>query len=112
MEIAPHLEDLGYCPFAMATGKPCVLCGGTRAALALVRGDFYEAYKFNISVVVLLSMFLLVAIRRIYYVYVSRNIKLIHPGQLIGDLGDAIRNNYRLTLFLGILWWLWNIKRW
>ena len=112
MDFAPQLEDLGFCPFALITGKPCVLCGGTRASLALIRGDFYAAYRFNLSVVVLIAFFLLIVIRKFFAVYQLRNLKHIYPGQLVNELGDAIRKNYRLSLFIGLLWWIWNIYRW
>ena len=35
------------CPFAIATGHACPLCGGTRAASALVRGDFTAAWDLH-----------------------------------------------------------------
>lgn len=36
-----------HCPFKALTGWPCVTCGGTRAALALLRGAPAEAFHFN-----------------------------------------------------------------
>ena len=35
------------CPFRWATGHPCFLCGGTRACLALLRGDVSTALSTN-----------------------------------------------------------------
>jgi len=35
------------CPFLAVTGLPCPLCGGTRAAEALARGDLVHALELN-----------------------------------------------------------------
>lgn len=35
------------CPFAIATGHACPLCGGTRAAAALVQGDLTAAWELH-----------------------------------------------------------------
>jgi 1,6-anhydro-N-acetylmuramate kinase len=35
------------CPFKRLTGLPCLSCGTTRAALALLRGDLAVAFHFN-----------------------------------------------------------------
>jgi hypothetical protein len=35
------------CPFRHITGIPCVTCGGTRAVLALTRGDVQAAFIWN-----------------------------------------------------------------
>ena len=35
------------CPFAVATGHACPLCGGTRAASALLRGDVDLAWQMH-----------------------------------------------------------------
>ena len=35
------------CPFAIATGHACPLCGGTRAAAALVQGDISMAWNLH-----------------------------------------------------------------
>ena len=112
MDIAPHLDELGYCPFAMATGKPCILCGGSRAVLALARGRVYEAYQFNVSVLLLVFVLCLFVAKRGYSVFKSKEMRIVYPGYLVNELGDVIRRNYRLTIFLGLIWWLWNIQRW
>jgi hypothetical protein len=39
----PHL----ICPFRQITGIPCFTCGGTRAVLALTRGDVRAALVWN-----------------------------------------------------------------
>ena len=46
--LVPLLSRLtGPCPFHALTGLPCLTCGTTRAALALVRGDLATALTFN-----------------------------------------------------------------
>ena len=42
-EEAPRL----ICPFRHITGIPCFTCGGTRAVLALARGDMHAAFVWN-----------------------------------------------------------------
>lgn len=37
----------GGCVFHRVTGLPCALCGGTRAARALLQGDVPRAWKLN-----------------------------------------------------------------
>jgi hypothetical protein len=36
-----------FCPLKYLTGIPCPFCGGTRAALALLQGDFHQAVMMN-----------------------------------------------------------------
>ena len=35
------------CPFRMATGWDCPLCGGTRLGAALLQGDLVSAFSYN-----------------------------------------------------------------
>jgi hypothetical protein len=44
---APGFLNLSVCVFKGTTGLPCPLCGGTRAAQALLRGDFPRAIYLN-----------------------------------------------------------------
>lgn len=45
-EVTLWLEKL-HCPFLVATGIPCPLCGLTRAGRALLRGDLVAAVRMN-----------------------------------------------------------------
>jgi hypothetical protein len=47
--IAAGHEELPHviCPFRHLTGIPCVACGGTRAVLALARGEVQAAFLWN-----------------------------------------------------------------
>ncbi len=40
-------ERLAFCPLRRWTGFPCPTCGGTHAALALVKGNLQEAFREN-----------------------------------------------------------------
>lgn len=59
----PATQGPTICPFALATGHACPLCGGTRAAAALVRGDLTLAWDMHplIFLVVPLLAFLWVS---------------------------------------------------
>lgn len=35
------------CPFLAMTGWPCLTCGATRATIALLHGDFLQAFSWN-----------------------------------------------------------------
>jgi hypothetical protein len=35
------------CPFLAMTGWPCMTCGGTRATMAFLRGDFLQSLSWN-----------------------------------------------------------------
>ena len=41
------LEEAASCPLVALLGMPCPTCGGTHAALALVRGDLAGAWRQN-----------------------------------------------------------------
>ncbi|MFH1844996.1 MAG: DUF2752 domain-containing protein [bacterium] len=41
------IEQLAFCPLRRMTGIPCPTCGGTHAALALVKLDFAAALAWN-----------------------------------------------------------------
>jgi Protein of unknown function (DUF2752) len=51
LPVAPPSFSFGLqtCAFKGATGLPCPLCGGTRAAQALLRGDFVRAHHLNMA---------------------------------------------------------------
>lgn len=43
----PRLNPFPFCGFKVLTGLPCPLCGGTRAAHALLHGDISHAAYLN-----------------------------------------------------------------
>jgi hypothetical protein len=112
MDFAPQLDELGPCPFALATGKPCVLCGGSRAIVAMMRGDLHAAYEYNVSAMVLVCMGLLFVMWKSYVALRARSVEMMAPGKLLTDLGDLIRGNAISFLGLSAMWWVWNFQRW
>ena len=44
---APAFPNFSVCVFKSATGLPCPLCGGTRAAQAVLQGDLSRALYLN-----------------------------------------------------------------
>lgn len=108
MDIAPDLTQFGWCPFAVLTGEPCILCGGTRATLSLVRGDFTAALEFNAVVSVAVVAIFVGALSM-----VALEMKIggtISRGKVVARRIRAVPLWMQVAVF-GI-WWLWNIGRW
>ncbi len=113
MEFTPALDEIGWCPFGQVTGRPCPLCGGTRALVSLVRLDPGRAWGFNAFVVVSA-----VAAAAVVGVHLTRRV-LIHR-QPMTETMTAVRvglRPYVTTIRPGpvtylILAWAWNIGRW
>ena len=108
VDLAPDLHELGWCPFAMVTGKPCILCGGTRAVLSLLRGDLAAAWNFNASVLVLGTAALLVL-----------SVEMVRGGvpavraRIRTVTAPAGRSGVNLPLVvLFAVWWAWDLARW
>jgi len=104
MLLSPPLDELGLCPFAMVTGKPCVLCGGTRATFALLSGDFQGALAMNAFVSIMLSAFAVVLFVKI----LKRRASIT---KWLGSLSSDVR---LLRLISGCIavGWIWNVGRW
>mgnify|MGYP001316313777 FL=1 len=45
--LLPGISPFSFCGFRMLSGLPCPFCGGTRATLALLRGDLSLAAYLN-----------------------------------------------------------------
>jgi hypothetical protein len=60
LRLAPDLATSGpvWCPFRVATGCDCPLCGATRASAALLHGRFVAAAGYNALAVALAPMVL------------------------------------------------------
>ncbi len=57
--------SLPLCHFKTLTGIPCATCGGTRACLSLLRGNFGAAFVWNPLVTALLLVGVVVALLRV-----------------------------------------------
>lgn len=112
MVLSPALEELGWCPFAVVSGKPCLLCGGTRAFLSLANGNFTEALNYN--ALVTFGVILMVAV---VLISAARDIKSLI---IVSAIKESIWTPLRLriehfpgrTLIILAFAWIWNIGRW
>ena len=70
------------CSFNSVTGLPCPGCGGTRAFVALFKGDIITSFLYNPTVI--LGIFLYIHFMGLYYYryHIKKNImeKPIHPS--------------------------------
>ena len=107
MDLSPSLETLGYCPFGAITGKPCLLCGGTRAVLSAASLDFRSALNYNAFVILVGSLVALVALCLSGANQTSRRER--RPGTALAPLTVSKASPLIVVLVLG---WLWNFGRW
>lgn len=47
------------CIFHEVTGLHCPGCGGTRAVISLVKLDFYQAFRYNMLIIIAIPFFIL-----------------------------------------------------
>lgn len=107
IDIFHELEDTGWCPFANTSGKPCLLCGGTRAIVSLANFDLSTAIQMNFFVVLLFGLCVVVS-----PVWLPRLIGAIQRRRLSEFLeAAAFRGRYFLGSAL-LLGWSWNVVRW
>lgn len=59
----PATQGPTTCPFAIVTGQACPLCGGTRAASALLRGDLELAWQMHPIIFVVAPLLVLGFVR-------------------------------------------------
>ncbi len=112
MDPAPELVETGFCPFAQITGKPCVLCGGSRALIAVCQGDISRAIEMNSSVVFFVFVFVLY----MCFQTVTGNGRslsyLFNPRKFAERSGRFLSVHSRGAVMFGLVWWLWNFQRW
>ena len=73
------------CPFRMATGWDCPLCGGTRLGAALLHGDLVAAFSYN--PVVLIGLVVLSALGVLWAVEALGGPVVRLPRRAAGALG-------------------------
>ncbi len=113
MDIAPELDELGRCPFGQVTGRPCPLCGGTRALVALVRFDVPRALGYNAFVAVVATILLGLGGLRLARLAVVRK----QPISEVLTRSRLQARTYVVAARPGVLVplalaWLWNLGRW
>lgn len=103
VDLAPALEDTGWCPFAAITGKPCLVCGGTRATIALFSGDLERAIEMNAFVTVSILILAVALVPQL-----PRKIRL--DKSVLGL--DIPRKYWSVMIIALALGWVWNSMRW
>jgi len=107
MDLSPSLDDLGFCPFGLITGKPCIFCGGTRAILSLASLDFHSAMNYNAFVVLVGPLVALVACW--FWAANQASNRVRAPKTALTTL--SIPRSWPLVALLA-LGWAWNLGRW
>lgn len=98
--VFPKLMPFAFCGFHRLTGLPCPFCGGTRAARAILHGDFLFALYLNplaFGVLFFLAVFSAIAV-----------IEALR-GRSVADWEAIWSRRHRIVLVLLILglviWW-------
>jgi hypothetical protein len=96
----PRLNPFSFCGFNVLTGLPCPFCGGTRAARALLRGDWATALYLNPLAIGLFAFAL---------AFVLITILEAALGRALADWNHLWDRSYRriLIVFLAgvLIWW-------
>ena len=90
------------CGFRRLTDLPCLACGGTRSARALLSGDFLAALAFNPLVVLGLSGTLLWALWSVLAQLRGDNLRV----RLVTDQAGSRLLRWMLAISL-VLHWIW-----
>lgn len=88
------------CGFHAMTGLPCLFCGGTRAAAAILHGQWSVALYLNV-----LAFPAVLAIGGMVVVLLVEALR----GRCLapwGDLGRRLGRFAPLLILLGVLWWI------
>ena len=96
----PSFLSLHTCAFKGATGLPCPLCGGTRAAQALLRGDLVRACYLNVAALPAIAA--LVGVWIVLIVEATRGRAVINWNAVIGRLRSVLP----LLVALLFLYWI------
>ena len=65
------------CIFKFLTGKQCYNCGMTRAFLAILHFNFFEAYQYNKNVIIVFPLTVIVYLYVwIKYIFNSKGVKI------------------------------------
>lgn len=82
-EMAAAVREISPgCTFRKLTGISCPGCGGTRAAGALLRGDIWGAFQYNLLLPISL-LALLVEYIRLWLVHFTHNNRWVHSRTYI-----------------------------
>lgn len=56
-----------FCPFYKITNLYCPGCGITRMILSIIQGDFYQAFRYNPLLFLLIPVFVFLGINHIFH---------------------------------------------
>jgi hypothetical protein len=99
------LEQAAACPLRSLLGLPCPTCGGTHAALALVRGDLAGAWRQNPLVTA-------AAVALLLWGAISAVTTLVPRWRFRLDLAAGEKRALRLAaLFAVLMGWAYEIVR-
>lgn len=107
MDLSPPLEELGFCPFGVITGKPCLLCGGSRAVLSLASLDVRSAMNYNAFVVLASPLACLIACWFWGSSQASDRVRALRSAPTILSIP-----RFGPLMALLALGWVWNLGRW
>jgi len=94
------MPGMASCVFHGLTGLPCPLCGGTRAASALLHGNLAHALHLNALAIPAIGLLLLIALLCL--------VEAIR-GRSFADWGVRWREArvvFAVAVFLLLLWWI------
>jgi len=96
----------------MVTGKPCILCGGSRAVISLLSGNLPEAFRMNGVVVLLIAFLFFYLVLQLLQTSFHEFWVRFHPRTLSKRFGDFLQMHWSASIVFGLFWWAWNIARW
>lgn len=112
MNVAPNLDNFGFCPFALITNKPCPACGGTRALVSLFNGDIPNAVQMNAVVSLAFIGVAVFAVGMLFFGRLNQMRTIVLASTITVKFNELIRTHWIISTALGLLWWAWNIQRW
>jgi hypothetical protein len=100
----PRLTPIPFCGFNVLTGLPCPLCGGTRAAHALLHGNVSLALYLNPLAIVVIGLMVTIALLALVEAALGR------PLANWAGLWRRWHRPLPLILIVGLLiWWPFHI---
>ena len=94
--VSPKLNIHIPCLFNKVTGYECPGCGITRASLALLDGNFYQAFRYNMLLFILTPLYVLHAIFEKVSLIKQRNI-IMTTMLVLSALFFILRNTQKFS---------------
>ncbi len=74
--VGSHFNIYLFCPIKKVTGLYCPGCGVTRMLLSLLKGQLYQAFRYNPLIFITLPFFIIYYIDYLYALYKNKKNKL------------------------------------